>query len=86
MSAHALINKERVQRGRESLQRSVYLDRVCQLQAEFMAEHGELSFTCDTTQELKQLLNSNSAGENVQRGPDVETMHADSMKSVQEVH
>ena len=81
MSAHALINKERIQRGCESLNRSTYLDRLCQLQAEFMAEQGELSHTSDTTTELKDLVHSESAGENIQRGPSVELMHKDAMKS-----
>ena len=77
--AHELINKERVQRGRQSLQRNMYLDRIGQLQAKFMADQGELSFTCDTTIELEQLLNSSTVGENIQKGQDVETMHQDIM-------
>ena len=79
MSSHVLINKERVRRGRESLRRNRYLDRVCQLQAETMAEQGELSHTSDSNSELQELVNSKSAGENIQRGPNIQAMHEEAM-------
>ena len=80
-SAHALVNRERVFRGRESLQRNVQLDQICLLQAEFMADQGELSFAAETLPELRALLGSYKVGEIIQRGPSVMDMHQESMKN-----
>ncbi|KAL7581500.1 hypothetical protein ACA910_022069 [Epithemia clementina (nom. ined.)] len=74
-SAHALINKERVQHGLSSLNRSLYLDRLCQLLARAMAEKGRLEHTVDSCDDLKILVNSDHAVENILRGPSVEMMH-----------
>ena len=84
VSAHALINKERVLRGLLSLQRSAYLDLLCRNQAKYMAQHQELSHSVDTLEELKELLNTESSvAENIQRGPNVKAMHENSMKARQ---
>ena len=80
MSAHALINKERVRRGIPSLHRSVFLDQTCQRHAQVMAQHQRLSHCCETMEELKRLLNSDeAAGQHVQRGVGISAMHQASM-------
>ncbi|KAL7575200.1 hypothetical protein ACA910_018688 [Epithemia clementina (nom. ined.)] len=83
-SGHALINKERALHGRTRLRRSVYLDRLCQMHAKVMAESGDdgkgaLVHSVKSTEELKELVNSDHAGENIQRGPSVESMHKETM-------
>lgn len=84
-SALALINKERVLQGRERLKRSVYLDRLCQEHAKTMAsagaggKSGKMIHSVPSTAELKELVNSDEAGENIQRGSSVEAMHREIM-------
>ena len=54
----------------------------CQLRAVFMAEKGRACFF--PTKQLRTHIELNLwAGETVQRGPNVETMHEDSMSSGQ---
>ena len=80
MSAHALINKERVMRGIPSLHRNVFLDQMCQRHAQVIARNQRLSHCCATMEELKRLLNSDeAAGQHVQRGPGIAAMHQSSM-------
>ena len=80
MSAHALINKQRVRRGIPSLHRSLFLDQTCQQHAKVMAQHQRLSHCCETMEELKRLLNSDeAAGQHVQRGASISAMHQASM-------
>ena len=80
-SAHTLINKERMKHGRRRLTRSIYLDKLCQGHAQRMAASTgtELMHSVNSTDELRELVNSNDAGENIQRGPSVEAMHLEAM-------
>ena len=80
MSAHTLINKERVHRGIPSLHRSVFLDQTCQRHALVMAQNQRLSHCCETMEELKRPLDSDEAvGQHVQRGTGILAMHQASM-------
>jgi hypothetical protein len=74
-SAHVLVNKERVQTGGSSLSRSAFLDHLCQWHAKIMANDCKLSHSAKNIDELKILLNSNQAGENIHCGISVEEMH-----------
>ena len=80
-SAHTLINHERMTRGRARLHRSVYLDNLCVEHARKMARasNGVLMHSVQTTAQLKELVGSDHAGENIQRGPSVRAMHAEAM-------
>ena len=53
----------------------MYLDRLCQVHAQAMADMGKLVHSVANSQELQFLVNSDIAGENVERGPSVEAMH-----------
>ncbi|KAL7581498.1 hypothetical protein ACA910_022067 [Epithemia clementina (nom. ined.)] len=83
MSAHTLINMERVRQGRAALRRSVALDEMCRVHAQRMADQTELFHCADSMEHLKLLLDSDSAGENIQRGPSVKDMHLEAMRSAQ---
>lgn len=74
-SSHVLINKERTEKGMHTLKRNVVLDSLCKLHAEVMAEEGRLLNSVDSVEELKELVNSEHAGETVLRGESVKDIH-----------
>ena len=81
MSAHTLINRERILRSLPSLKRSVALDELCQQHAHDMAEKGELVHCAETSDQLRLFVNSVRAGQNIQRGPNVWEMHQEAMRA-----
>ena len=80
-SAHTLINKERVRRGYTSLRRSILLDELCRQHSALMAEQTELLHCTESMADLKEIVDSQNAGENIQRGPSVKEMHKEAMRA-----
>ncbi len=75
-SGHVMINKERAERNRAPLLRSRLLDDLASEHAHKMALCGTLQHSVDSLDELKEMLQSVNAGENIQRGKSIREMHA----------
>jgi uncharacterized protein YkwD len=67
-----MINDERVRRGHHPLTVCKSLETFARLEADTMAESGEVKPWFQSVQELEQLLKSSKAGENIGAG---ETVH-----------
>jgi Cysteine-rich secretory protein family len=80
MSNHVLVNRERKQRGMRPLQRSQTLDLVAGMWAHVMAAETSLFHAADDIDSLKELLQSDAAAENIQRGPCIQAMHDAAME------
>jgi uncharacterized protein YkwD len=77
-SNHVLVNRERVRRNVEPLQRCRYLDDLASFHAQEMAERLEV-FHSGGLDECQSRLKSRWVGENVQCGTDIRSMHHISM-------
>mmetsp|Transcript_13694 Transcript_13694/g.30025 ORF Transcript_13694/g.30025 Transcript_13694/m.30025 type:complete len:193 (+) Transcript_13694:115-693(+) len=74
-SGHVLINHTREQMGRSCLRRSRALDKQCQNHAQVMAAQQKVFHSVQSIQELKALVQSQHAGENIQVGACVKEIH-----------
>jgi uncharacterized protein YkwD len=79
-SNHVLVNRERVLRGIDPLQRCRHLDDLATVHAQEMADRLDLFHSGDgTCADVQYRLKSRWVGENVMCGPDIRTMHQTSM-------
>ena len=72
----AMINDERVRRGVRPLEACKSLDTFAGMEAEAMAETGDIMPWFQSLQELEQLLKSSKVGENIGAGDSVQELHA----------
>jgi uncharacterized protein YkwD len=80
MPNHVVVNQERIKRGKMPLQRSRTLDLVAAMWAQVMAAETSLFHAVDDIESLKELLQSDAAAVNIQRGPSIQSMHEAAME------
>jgi len=80
-SVHVLVNKSRTQVGRKALKRNAVLDSLCQLHAKLMAGDSQVFHSVQSIDELRDLVNSEHAGETVQSGDSTLDMHMESLRT-----
>jgi len=80
-SNHVLVNRERVAHGLGQLQRSRFLDELALSHAKAMAQESRLFHVVDSRAALQQLVQSDSAAQNMVRGRNIRSMHACMMMS-----
>lgn len=93
-SAHLIVNMERRRNQRNAagdkqqqpqlqpLLRSGRLDDLAQQHATLLAQQGTLLHMAQSMQDLKEILQANNVGENVQRGESIRAMHQTAMQAI----
>jgi uncharacterized protein YkwD len=79
-SCHILINRERAILDLPKLRRIKMLDDMARFHAEDMAENTCVFHSVKTADNLKHKLHSKYAGENIQRGKSIRSMHTGMME------
>lgn len=74
-SNHVMINRARAFWNVEPLRRSLELDNMARLHAQHMARLQRINHVTNSMESLRQMLNSEHVGENVQRGSTIHEMH-----------
>jgi hypothetical protein len=79
-SCHILINRERAMCNIPKLRRVRMLDDMARFHAEDMAENSCVFHSVKSADNLKRKVHSKYAGENIQRGKSIRSMHSGMME------
>jgi hypothetical protein len=74
-NGHTMINRDRSLAKVPLLYRSRFLDALARLHAQGMAEKQSISHSVESLEELREKLQSEEVGENIQRGATIFQMH-----------